>query len=117
MDEAERLCDRLAMIYKGRIIALDTPETVAAESGGKRLRFIPSAPVDDAKLMSIQGVINVEKKEKYVTINGTGDLAANVIYKLSEMGIRVSDIEATGGNLDEAFVSLSRENENLESGF
>lgn len=113
MDEAERLCDRLAMIYNGRIVALDTPEAVATKSGGKRLRFTPSTQVDDSALMSIQGVINVERKEKYVTVNGTGDLAANVIYALEEMGIRVSDIEATGGNLDEAFVLLARENERM----
>lgn len=114
MDEAERLCDRLAMIYNGRIIALDTPEAVASTSGGKRFRFVPSSPVEDSSLLSIPGVMSVERKEMYVTVNGTGDLAANVIYALSDLGIKVSDIEATGGNLDEAFVSLSRENEKLE---
>lgn len=113
MDEAERLCDRLAMIYNGRIIALDTPEAVASTSGGKRLRFIPSSLVGDSEFMSIPGVVSIERKEKYVTVNGTGDLAANVIYALSDMGVRVSDIEATGGNLDAAFVSLSRENEKM----
>lgn len=113
MDEAERLCDRLAMIYNGKIIALDTPEAVASTSGGKRFRFIPSKPVDDSSLMSIPGVVSVERKEKYITVNGTGDLAANVIYALSEINIKVSDVEATGGNLDEAFVSLSRENERM----
>lgn len=115
MDEAERLCDRLAMIFKGRIIALDTPEAVAATSGGKRLRFIPSSSVDDSKLRAIPGVMTVERKEKYIMLNGTGDLAANVIYALAELGIRVSDIEATSGNLDEAFVSLTRENEKMEA--
>lgn len=113
MDEAERLCDRLAMIYNGKIIALDTPEAVASRSGGKRFRFIPSLPVNDSSLMSIPGVVSVERKERYVTVNGTGDLAANVIYALSDIGVRVSDVEATGGNLDEAFVILSRENEKL----
>ncbi len=116
MDEAERLCDRLAMIHNGKIIALDTPEAVASKSGGKRFRFVPSTYVDDSKLMSIPGVMSVERKERYMTVNGTGDLAANVIYALSDIGIRVSDIEATGGNLDEAFVILSKENEKLEAG-
>ncbi len=116
MDEAERLCDRLAMIYNGRVVALDSPEAVAERSGGKRIRFTLSSPLDDAALMTIPGVVNVERKEKYITVNGTGDLAANVIYALAAMGIKVSDIEATGGNLDEAFVSLARENEKMEGG-
>ena len=116
MDEAERLCDRLAMIHNGKIIALDTPEAVASKSGGKRLRFITSMPVGDSVLLSIPGVMDVERKEKYITVNGTSDLAANVIYALLEAGVRVSDIEATGGNLDEAFISLSRENEKMRAG-
>ena len=116
MDEAERLCDRLAMIHNGKIIALDTPEAVASKSGGKRLRFTTSMPVGDSVLLSIPGVMDVERKEKYITVNGTGDLAANVIYALLGAGVRVSDIEATGGNLDEAFISLSRENEKMRAG-
>jgi ABC-2 type transport system ATP-binding protein len=116
MDEAERLCDRLAMIHNGKIIALDTPEAVASKSGGKRLRFTTSMPVEDTFLLSIPGVMDVERKEKYITVNGTGDLAANVIYALFGEGVMVSDIEATGGNLDEAFISLSRENEKMRAG-
>lgn len=116
MDEAERLCDRLAMIYNGRIIALDTPEAVASTSGGKRFRFIPSMPVEDSTLMAVPGVMSVERKERYITVNGTGDLASNVIYALADVDVKVSDIEASGGNLDEAFVLLSRENERMEAG-
>lgn len=116
MDEAERLCDRLAMINHGKIIALDTPEAVASRSAGKRFRFMPSEPVSDDILWSIAGVRTVERKERYITVTGTGDLAASVIDFLSKKGIRVSDIEATGGNLDEAFVLLAQENERADEG-
>src|SRR5438046_10528514 len=47
MDEAERLCDRLALINHGKLIVLDTPEAIAEQAGGKRVRFVPSKPVDD----------------------------------------------------------------------
>jgi ABC-2 type transport system ATP-binding protein len=47
MDEAERLCDRLAVIDRGRIVALDSPAGIVARAGGThRLRFVPSAPFD-----------------------------------------------------------------------
>jgi ABC-2 type transport system ATP-binding protein len=45
MEEAERLCDRLALIDRGRVVAVDTPAGLAERTGaGQRMRFRPSAP-------------------------------------------------------------------------
>ena len=110
MDEAERLCDRLALINHGAIVAMDTPEAIAARAGGNRVRFVPSEPVDDKTLYAIPGVGEVERKERYITVIGTGDLAATVIDCLAKVGVHVAEIEARGGNLDDAFVKLTREN-------
>jgi len=109
MDEAERLCDRLALINHGKLIVLDTPEAIAAQAGGKRVRFVPSKPVDDKTMYAIPGVKEIERKEAYVTVIGAGDLAASVIDSLTRIGVHVSDIEARGGNLDDAFVKLTRD--------
>jgi ABC-2 type transport system ATP-binding protein len=109
MDEAETLCDRIALIDKGRVRALDTPEAIAAEAGGNRLSFIPSEPVDDETLYAVDGVESVERKERYVTVTGTGDLAASLINALAAVGVQVSDLEARRGNLDDAFIKLTRE--------
>lgn len=110
MDEAERLCDRLALINHGAIKVLDTPEAIAAQAGGNRVRFVPSKPVDDKTLYAIRGVTHVERKEAFITVAGTGDLAASVIDSLAKVGVHVSNIEARAGNLDDAFVKLTREN-------
>jgi ABC-2 type transport system ATP-binding protein len=109
MDEAERLCDRLALINHGKVIALDTPEAIAAGAGGSRVRFIPSQPVDEQTLRAIPGVNEIERKERYVTVTGTGDLAGSLINALSAIGVRVSDVEARGGNLDDAFIKLTQD--------
>jgi ABC-2 type transport system ATP-binding protein len=116
MDEAERLCDRLALINHGKIAVLDTPEAIAALAGGNRLRFVPSQPVDDKTLYAIPGVNEVERKERYITVTGTGDLAMSVINSLAKIGVHVSDIEARGGNLDDAFVKLTKEEPSNDSG-
>ncbi|WSG48367.1 hypothetical protein OHA72_23450 [Dactylosporangium sp. NBC_01737] len=51
MEEAERLCDRLAVIDAGRLVALDTPAgLVARVDDRQRIRFRPSAPLDHAVL-------------------------------------------------------------------
>jgi ABC-2 type transport system ATP-binding protein len=109
MDEAERLCDRLALINRGTVTALDTPEAIAAKAGGSRVRFVPSQPVDDATLRAIPGVNEIERKERYVTVTGTGDLAAALINTLATIGVRVSEVEARSGNLDDAFIKLTRD--------
>ncbi|MGC2208451.1 MAG: ABC transporter ATP-binding protein [Candidatus Dormiibacterota bacterium] len=108
MDEAETLCDRLALINQGRLIALDTPEAIAAEVGVNRVRFVPSPPVDDKTLYAVPGVQLVERKDRYVTVTGTGDLAASLINTLAAMGVHVSELDARSGNLDDAFIRLTR---------
>jgi ABC-2 type transport system ATP-binding protein len=109
MDEAQRLCDRLALIDHGKVIALDTPEAIAAGAGGSRVRFVPSQPVDDQTLRAIPGVSEIERKERYVTVTGTGDLAGSLLNALAGLGVRVSDVEARGGNLDDAFIKLTQD--------
>ena len=109
MDEAERLCDRLALINHGKLAVLDTPEAIAALAGGNRVRFVPSQPVDDKTLHAIPGLTGIERKERYITVTGTGDLAASVINSLAGIGVHVSEIEARGGNLDDAFVKLTKD--------
>src|SRR6478752_7103475 len=51
MEEAERLCDRVALIDHGRVVALDAPDRLAAGAqGGKTVRFVPSGPFDETPL-------------------------------------------------------------------
>ena len=116
MDEAERLCDRLALVNHGLVRALDTPEAIAAMAGGNRVRFVPSKPVDDKTLYSIEGVNHIERKERYITVTGTGDLAALVISSVAKIGVSISHIEARTGNLDDAFVKLTRDEASASGG-
>jgi ABC-2 type transport system ATP-binding protein len=109
MDEAERLCDRLALINHGAVMALDTPEAIAARAGGSRVRFVPSQPVDEQTLRAIPGVNEIERKERYVSVTGTGDLAGALINALAAIGVRVSDVEARAGNLEDAFIKLTKD--------
>ena len=109
MDEAERLCDRLALINHGAVKALDTPEAIAAQAGGSIVRFAPSQPVDDQTLRTIPGVNDIERKERYIIVTGTGDLAGSLINALAAIGVRVAELEARHGNLDDAFIKLTRD--------
>jgi ABC-2 type transport system ATP-binding protein len=114
MDEAETLCDRVALIDRGQVRALDTPEAIAAEAGGNRLRFVPSRPVDDAMLYAVEGVQAVERKDRYVMVTGTGNLAASLLNALAAAGVQVSELEARRGSLDDAFIRLTRETASVQ---
>jgi ABC-2 type transport system ATP-binding protein len=90
-------------------VALDTPEAIAARAGGSRVRFVPSQPVDEQTLRAIPGVNEIERKERYVTVTGTGDLAGSLIAALAAIGVRVSELEARTGNLEDAFIKLTKD--------
>jgi ABC-2 type transport system ATP-binding protein len=116
MDEAENLCDRLALINHGTVRALDTPEAIAAQAGGSRVRFVPSQPVDDQTLRAIPGVSEIERKQRYITVIGTGDLATAVITALAAIGVQVSEVEARAGNLEDAFLKLTQDDTSTATG-
>ncbi len=108
MEEAERLCDRVALIDHGRIIALDTPYGLAEKvTGGKQVRFWPSKPFDDGLLTALPEVKTVEHQGKRVKVVGSGQLVNAVILTLARNGIEALDIQSEGATLEDAFVKLT----------
>jgi ABC-2 type transport system ATP-binding protein len=108
MEEAERLCDRVALIDSGRVVALDTPAALAERSrGGKTVRFLPSAPFDDRLLTRLPGVTGVEHAGQHVVVTGSGELVNAVILTLDAAGVTARDVQLDSSNLEDAFVKLT----------
>jgi ABC-2 type transport system ATP-binding protein len=108
MDEAERLCDRVALIQAGKLAALDSPQGLAARaSGGKRVRFVPSQAFDDGLLTDLPEVRRLEHQGEHVVAFGSGELVNAVILKLDRAGIVARDVELDSGSLEDAFVQLT----------
>jgi len=108
MEEAERLCDRVALIDNGRVVALDTPARLAAQArGGKSVRFLPSAPFDDRLLTALPEVTRVDREGQHVVVTGTGELASTVILALAAAGVTTRDLQLDSSNLEDAFVRLT----------
>ncbi|WP_219469628.1 ABC transporter ATP-binding protein [Nonomuraea rhizosphaerae] len=108
MEEAERLCDRLALIDKGRVVATDTPAGLIAQVGSEqRLRFRPSAPLDDSVLLALPEVRDVSRHGEQVTVSGTGNLAHAVTLALVEQQIIPGDLRIEQATLDDAFLALT----------
>jgi ABC-2 type transport system ATP-binding protein len=108
MEEAERLCDRLAVIDAGRVVAIDSPAgLVAGLPGGQRLRFRPSAPIADALLTALPGVASVRRSGPQVEVTGGGDLLRTVTSELARHGVVAADLRLDQATLDDAFVALT----------
>src|SRR5579884_2090161 len=108
MEEAERLCDRVALIDRGRVVALDTPAALAERArGGKTVRFLPSASFDDRLLTGLPGVTGLERAGQHVVVTGSGELVNTVILALHAAGVTARDVQLDSSNLEDAFVKLT----------
>ena len=115
MEEAERLCDRVALIDNGRVAALDTPARLAAQArGGKSVRFLPSASFDDRLLTELPEVTRVEREGQHVVVTGSGELVNAVILALAAAGVTARDVQLDSSNLEDAFVKLTGKHVNKE---
>jgi ABC-2 type transport system ATP-binding protein len=108
MEEAERLCDRVALIDSGRVVALDAPAALAERArGGKTVRFLPSAPFDDRLLTGLPEVTGFEHLGQHVVVTGSGELVNAVILTLHAAGVTARDVQLDSSNLEDAFVKLT----------
>ncbi|MET1007451.1 MAG: ABC transporter ATP-binding protein [Propionibacteriaceae bacterium] len=108
MEEAERLCDRLAVIDSGRVVATDTPQGLVERVGAdQRIRFRPSAPIDEAILSALPEVTGVERQGSVVVITGTGTVLTAVTSVLARSQVVAHDLRVDQASLDDAFVSLT----------
>ena len=108
MEEAERLCDRVAVIAQGRVAALDTPAALAERVGtGQRIQFRPSVPVDDWMLESLPEVTRVTRKGDVVVVTGTGNAVAAVMSVLARNQIVAEQLRVEQADLEDAFLALT----------
>jgi ABC-2 type transport system ATP-binding protein len=109
MEEAERLCDRVAIIEHGRIIDIDKPENLVKRHCPERTVVLATDnAIAEKCFRAIPGVETVIREDSRFTIRGRGDdLVTEVIHCLSENGIRVADFRTILPNLEDVFLKLT----------
>jgi len=107
MDEAETLCDRVAIIDDKRVIDLDTPERLILRHGaGVRVSF--TTALDDVEwLRTIRGVSAVERRGPAVTVHGSGPVVTLVAAGLVERGEVPDDLRVEQPTLEDIFLMLT----------
>ncbi|MFG1812779.1 ABC transporter ATP-binding protein [Kribbella sp. NPDC049174] len=108
MEEAQRLCDRIAVIDNGQITALDTPSGLIGRTAGSTvISFTPSAPLDDTELASLPALASVEYKDDRITLSGTDETVNAVLSLLARHHITAHQLRVTDATLDDAFLDLT----------
>jgi ABC-2 type transport system ATP-binding protein len=109
MEEAERLCDRVAVINRGRIIALDTPRNLILGLKAKtRIIFEVEGQFDATLLNDV--AMRVERDGSRVVVYGEGDNPLSVVVQtLERHGCRFRDLRLEQPNLEDVFLTLTGE--------
>lgn len=112
MEEAQRLCDRVAVIDKGRVVALDTPGgLIGRAAGSTAISFAPSEPIAYAELETLPGAVSVDVTGPggRVVIHGTDDTANAVIALLARHHITARQLRVAEAGLDDVFLDLTEQ--------
>jgi len=112
MEEAERLCDRVAILDHGRIVALDTPTgLIHSLEAEERVIFNLDGGLSPALEETLSTVGRVEVQGQQVTVHGKDgrkiQLVSEVVSLLTELGIPFRDLRTEQPNLEDVFLSLT----------
>ena len=113
VEEAERLCDRVALIDAGRLVVVDTPaaltERVEVE---QRIQFRPSTPLDDTLLTGLPGVSSVVNRGDVVVVTGNSNALNAVTGALARHQIVAHQLRVEQASLENAILALTGRHEN-----
>jgi ABC-2 type transport system ATP-binding protein len=119
MEEAERLCDRVAIMDHGQIIALGTPPQLIASIGGDHIvEFAVTSndaandPVDEALLTAIPGIQShrVDAGLHQLSVGELHTTVPRIFAALAGMGLRPSEFRTHSATLEDVFVGLTGRN-------
>ncbi|MBN1976023.1 MAG: ABC transporter ATP-binding protein [Anaerolineae bacterium] len=108
MDEAER-CNWVGLMYQGKLVAHDSPETVKKMVPGRLLEFIPSNFVPAWRLMpDLEGVLEVQTYGAmlHVFVDDPDGRRSQIEHALAAQGITCEGMREIEPRMEEAFISL-----------
>src|SRR5580704_400500 len=108
LEEADQAADRILVINRGRLLADGTPAEIKAKAGARRITFHLDR-VDEQFLLGLPGLANLEVRRDFVQIQ-TSDSDAT-LYAVLDAGLRPRDIEVTGLGLEQAFLTITAEDD------
>jgi ABC-2 type transport system ATP-binding protein len=109
MEEAERLCDRVAIMDHGRIVALGSPQNlIRTLSGEARLLFTSAVPFEDEILTQLSSVSHVEQQGAHTVVFGRGnEFVSEVVETLRKENVHPADLRTEQSSLEDVFLAVT----------
>jgi len=110
IEEAERLCDRVAIVDHGKVIALGSPRALKAHSGGTtRIEVRLSKPESDATLKSLEGVADARVVDGAYVIhsNRPPQAIVSIVKHLEARGNELISLEIASPSLEDVFIEMT----------
>ncbi len=108
MEEAERLADRVALLDRGRMVALDTPTGLVEGAGlEQQLRFTTTAALDEDWIRRLPEVSAVARDRGEFVVTGDERMLFSVVSLLAAHDVVPGRLQVDQPTLDDAFVALA----------
>ncbi|MFZ3384886.1 MAG: ATP-binding cassette domain-containing protein [Candidatus Methanoperedens sp.] len=110
MEEADKLCDRIAIIDNGQIVALDTPQDLKNMLGGDVITLGLGNPADVDKLCSsyqkdgCANIVTKKQSEVFITVNNGERQIPHILLLASQAGIPITSVSLRKPTLDDVFI-------------
>jgi ABC-2 type transport system ATP-binding protein len=109
MDEADKLCNRIAIVDHGELVALDAPMTLKASIPGKNVLEVSFGPTPadwEQRLRALPGVENVLARDHVVRLASTNGPATTLalMEAAEQAGVAVHSLSVQSTSLDDVFV-------------
>ncbi len=110
MDEAERLCDRVAIVDHGRVIALGTPaELIRSLHAADVIEFLSEPMLSEEELLTLPGVSDVHRRGPNwaLAVTSVTDSVPALLAVVERAGARLAHLSTHRATLEDLFVSLT----------
>jgi ABC-2 type transport system ATP-binding protein len=111
MEEAARLCDRIAVVDHGRVIALGSPAELIASLGADQIIEFKSdsGRLQEAALSQLEGVLSVRAQEGgyLLTVSQIGDALPSLLAELDRQNVKLDQLTTHQATLEDVFVNLT----------
>jgi len=115
LEEAEELCDRIAIINKGQLLALETKEDLLARGLGSKLLVRATHTIDSIPQDYQDRIARLEGNEVELTIHRDSDSVMEILDRLRAASINIDYVSVLSDSLEDVFVRMTAEQVETQS--
>ena len=113
MEEADNLCDRVAIIDQGKIVVMDAPDSLKEKVGGD-IVYLKTTATDTNKFREIKEISKIEKKDDCIIL--TVKNAGEHLQEILEISGKVESVEVRSASLEDVFINYTGKEIRTETG-